>query len=215
MKSVIVKLLNGESISLELENHNMENILEKLNTINPIQYPLNRTFLVRDNMNQELTNIYYAYIEPYLTLGLTHYDRYNQDISDEEEQKVKDIVKEPHRYSEESFEDGLDGKVYDEFRGVMTLDLKFEMPTTTMYKLYVVSIINCRHPIITYKYDAVDKEDYMRVSKLIRNKDIKLDENLLKDVTKYLSFRDDDIIVLDCNGNIVYSLSYDHYTSYK
>lgn len=213
MNTVIIKLLNGDSVSLNLESNTTESILEKINAINPIQYPLKRTFLVKDNMNEEKTNTYYAYIEPYLTLGLTHYDRYNQDISDEEE--VKDIVKNPNRYSEESFEDGLDGKVYDEFRGVMSLDLKFKMPTTTMYKLYVVSIINCRQPIITYKYDAVDKDDYMRVSKLIRNKDIKLNENLLKDVTKYLSFRDDDIIVLDCNGNIVYSLSYDHYTSYK
>lgn len=195
--NISVKLMNGDiySISLQSESFNVE-ILEQLNKLYPIQFPKYRTTLIKNE------DEYYAYIESHLRYRLMHEGgvgfRENNPIEDNE------------KYEEE---DGVDGKVYDEWRGFMDVYIKFDMPNITMYRLYVITIIKIREgPFITYRYDTNEMEDYMRVVDMIRNKQIEINESFISKLKENNIYgRTDDIIVLDCNGTMVYSCNYYDY----
>jgi hypothetical protein len=243
--NITVKILSGETVSLIIDKDNNkyeERILEKLNEINPIQYPLKRTKLLKEEKDHEKDYssyyTYYAFIDTHLLLSLTHISKVYTDGNGFK------IKINPTFPEEQKFKEGMDGISFDEWRGFEHLQIKFEMPNSTMYRLFVVSLINCERggPIISYKYDTDSKEEYERIAELLKNKKIKLDEERIKnimlnliinklskdtiyyrkiqDISKEekdklykdeIYFRDDSIIVLNCNGDIVYT---DHYHWY-
>jgi len=234
--NVIVKILSGDIFSLKVDDPSCHNsIVKELNKINQVQFPLIRTHLVKDNLEDNLEdNIYYAYINTHLYIELRHrsiaYTNFNGFI-----------ITECSLSAKEDFDvEEIDGKTFANWRGFTSLQVKFDMPSSTFYRLFVVSIINYEHggPIISYKYDADSKEDYEKITRLLKNKEIKLDEEHIKNVMLELfkqyyteeyynhciqnggiyklykdsiHYRDDTIIVLNCNGEMVYT---DHYHRY-
>jgi hypothetical protein len=231
MSNIKVKTLSGDIFSLTLNNKNNKesnvpnvpniilNIISELNKLNPFQFPLKRTILIKDNdHSDDNEQLYYAYIHTHLCIYFTHYAY--------EKEPYKAICKEKDNddTKEDDILDGLDGKVYGEFRGMMAFKVKFPMVINSynyIYRLFVISIINLQNigPFITYSYDTNEKDDYIKVATLIKNKEIKLNESNIKNhIVKLFSCeedsyeerindREDVIIVLDFNGKIVYNLN--------
>ena len=248
--NIDVKILSGDRISLNIEiddnseQKNKEKILYKLNEINPIQYPLKRTILLKDDNDSQL---YHAFIDTHLFISLTHISKlYSTKKSGFRIDEY--ICDNKNYYKDKDFIEGIDGEVFYEWGGLTALEVNFEMPNSTIYRVFVISTIYGQNwsdiiAIITYKYDTNSKEEYERIVELIKNKEIKLDEEKVKNVIlklsknksehdindihdihdindinelykkykKYIYYRDDTIIVLDCNGKMVYT---NHYNCY-
>lgn len=217
-----VKILSGDCISLDIEN-----ILNKLNQINPIQYPLRRTKLIKDDTDPEL---YHAFVyTTHLCFELTHYSG-----GDENGFVInKYISEEEYHKKDNELVEGMDGLIFDEWRDMTALQAKLEMPNSTTYRLYVISTINSNHgpAIVSYKYDTNEQSEYEKIAQLLKNKEIKLNEehvknvmlkyydtfyskdykNKFKDKDSYeiykdsIYFRDDTIMVLNCNGEMLYT----------
>lgn len=224
--NVIVKILSGDIISLKVNDSScLDSIVKELNKINPIQFPLIRTQLIKDNLDYE-NKIYYAYINTDLYISLMHrsiaYTSSNGFVIDN------------ISLNKQNFKEGMDGELIDEWRGFTAIKVRFDFSSSTIYRLFVVSKINFLDGgvIISYKYDTDSKEEYEKIAGLLKNKEIKLDEEHIKNVILKLInknnennenndiyklykdsvfYRDDTIIVLNCNGEIVYT---DHYHWY-
>jgi hypothetical protein len=224
---VVVKTLFGDSVYLNIDyndeiyieddNDKEIYILRDLYKINRIQYPLGRTHLLKYDENEGNDEIrkYFAYIEPYLCLDLYY------TIG------KKGFMNSPYKFTfteNEDFDERFDGKICNEYRGTLSLKINFEMPTSTFYRLYCVSILN-DGPIISYTYDSngedleqiceqicelkQDKEEYIK-NVIINRLNLKNEEEYTASLL-IVDDRDviepiDVIIILHSNGNMVYSL---------
>jgi hypothetical protein len=109
---------------------------------------------------------------------------------------------------------GWDGCVVDEYRGAMICDFHFPITTQTSYHLYVIMIgKECsRDCKIMYQFDTNDKDEYKAVMEEIKTtkcvkgiEDYKFSDYFSGE--KEDKYRNDFIIVLNANGEIVETLN--------
>jgi hypothetical protein len=188
------KFLSGEIITLDI----LEDIEKETNQYNPIKFPLNRTKFIKDE------TMYYVFVEPELVMsidisptekGTYHIRKYHKLYSPHPKLSINPWDMNEHEkrnfYSAHKLNENneLDGFALDCWQDAYMINIKFPMPNSTFYRLYLIKIIDFTYVYIIYMIDMDNIDNMIEEYKKIYNT-----INWYKE-DKYL-------VLLDCNGSI-------------
>lgn len=162
-EKIYIKFLSGEIFTLETHFKNNDDIILKLNSIQNIKFPLKRTKIIKEE-----DNIYNVYINPYLYLYLFN-SIDNITISD----MYKDYIL------------NKEGIVIGKFRDDTMYYIKFTMPDSTKYRVFVLEEKEDSYIDILSMYDTNNIDDALFNAKKLN----KISGTHI-------------IVVLDCDGNV-------------